>query len=128
MIGEPFITQDELEDLLDYERHEHSSDPLVRKILKAIGQQLGFGEKRVVSAFKTGDLLVTELFWKAFDRVLEAQEMRDTIGRINRSSYCQDCNAFHLWYDPLNSKAANPSEVISKLAPAVLSLELPPKS
>lgn len=45
-VTEPFITADELEDLLDYERHEHSSDALVRKLLKAIGQHMGINEKK----------------------------------------------------------------------------------
>lgn len=114
-----FITEDELEDLLDYERHEHPSDALVRKLLKAIGQQIGFTEKRAINAFREGDTLITELFWIAFDRVLDTQGMRETIGRVNRVSYCAPCNAFHLWYDPLNSKESDPSVVSKLLIPAL---------
>lgn len=56
-----FITEDELEDLLDYERHEHPSDALVRKLLKAIGQQIGFTEKRarvLFSAIACGTFII----------------------------------------------------------------------
>ena len=120
---EAFITPNELEDLLDYERHEHPSDSLVRKLLKAIAQQTGFGEKKTVSAFKENDPVVTELFWKTLNHVLDTtQDMRETIGRVNRMTYCQTCHAFHLWYNPLNSDAPDPTDVSQKLAPAVLSL------
>lgn len=120
---EPFITADELEDLLDYERHEHSSDALVRKLLKAIGQHMGINEKKTLSSFRAGDALITELFWKSFDRVLETQGMRETIGRVNRVTFCTACKAFHLWYDPLNSKELDPVALSKKLTPALLVVE-----
>lgn len=115
----PFITEDELEDLLDYGRHEHPSDTVVRKLLKVIGQKIGFNEKRTINAFREKDPLVTELFWAAFDRMLDAQDMRERIGRVNRASYCSSCKAFHLWYDPLNSQESDPSAVSKMLMPAL---------
>lgn len=124
MIDEPFITENELEDLLDYERHEHLSDGVVRKILETISVQMKLREKKVLTALKKGEPKVTILFWKAFNYMVDEGGMRQLSGRINRVSFCESCNAFHLWYNPLNSNDLNPIAVRKKLIPAPLRVEL----
>lgn len=115
----PFITEDELGDLLDYGRHEHPSDKVVRNILKVLGKKMGLSEKRAINAFKQQDPFMTHLFWAAFDRMVDAQDMRERIGRINRVTYCSSCKAFHLWYNPLDSQESDPSVVCEMLLPAL---------
>lgn len=128
MMDQPFITENEREDLLDYERHEHHSDGLVRSLIKGISVQMNIREKKALTALKKGDPTVTLVFWKAFNFIVDDIGMRDLSGRINRVSFCEQCDAFHLWYNPFNTDELSPIAVSKKLPLAPLRLVEPIKT
>lgn len=78
-------------ELQDFERHRHTSDKLVREVLKQIGKGNGCGYRDALKDFRARDYDTTLVFWRVIEKFYP--------GKFNQVEYCLGCRAFHLWFD-----------------------------
>lgn len=71
------------------ERHQHTTNKLVRDALRQIAKSYGAPGREVVDAFRAGNEDITLDFWLLIDGAHP--------GKFNRVDFCHTCRKFNLW-------------------------------